>query len=275
MKYRMLFGRLMPAFVLTAAAAAVATGIEIGTVHANELPIPRAGFALDHVFLIMMENHTSTEIIGNPNLPFVNAYAKVANYATNYYAVGHPSLPNYLEIIGGSNFGVNGDVLLNWANGGCIDNESSTGKCSGVQPISTAGFDNPVIATATPGSSECNGQIHTTPNPNPVQYNCARYTYLATTYVPKTIAHQLVAAHQTWKTYQEDLPTVQPGVNGVNYSDGELSNLSPASVLALGAIPELYAVQHNPFVYFLDVQTGSNPELSLDRVKDFDGPHGL
>jgi hypothetical protein len=89
------------------------------------------------------------------------------------------------------------------------------------------------------------------------------------------IADQLVASHRSWKTYQEDLPAVEPGVAGVNYSDGELSNLSAAAVFAPGPVQKLYAVKHNPFVYFRDVQVGSNPELSLAQVKDFDGPHGL
>src|SRR5450631_4158205 len=49
---------------------------------------------LQHVFLIMMENHSASEIIGNTaNAPFINQYAHSANLATNYFAVGHPSLP--------------------------------------------------------------------------------------------------------------------------------------------------------------------------------------
>ena len=47
---------------------------------------------LDHVFLIVMENHGFGQIIGNPNAPFINFYAQSANLATNYFAVGHPSL---------------------------------------------------------------------------------------------------------------------------------------------------------------------------------------
>jgi hypothetical protein len=37
----------------------------------------------------------------------------------------------------------------------------------------------------------------------------------------------------------------------------------------------LYAVKHNPFAYFRDVQTASDPRLSLKRVVDFDGARGL
>jgi len=64
---------------------------------------------IDHAFVIVMENHHYSQIIGNPNAPFINSYAASANLAKNYWAVGHPSLTNYLEIVGGSNFGVIND----------------------------------------------------------------------------------------------------------------------------------------------------------------------
>jgi phosphatidylinositol-3-phosphatase len=54
----------------------------------------------------MMENHGYTQILNNPAAPFANQYAKAANSATNYFAIGHPGLTNYLEVVGGSNFGV-------------------------------------------------------------------------------------------------------------------------------------------------------------------------
>ena len=34
-------------------------------------------------------------------------------------------------------------------------------------------------------------------------------------------------------------------------------------------MPKLYAVKHNPFVYFANIQQGTNPQLSLKRVVDF------
>src|ERR1035441_9638028 len=67
---------------------------------AQEGPVPKGIPHLDHVFLIMMENHGYTEILHNPNARFINSYAKSANLATNYFAVAHPSLTNYLEVVG-------------------------------------------------------------------------------------------------------------------------------------------------------------------------------
>ncbi|MGC1675669.1 MAG: hypothetical protein WA739_25635, partial [Candidatus Acidiferrales bacterium] len=88
------------AAVLCLLAASVA-----GVASAQEGAVPKGIPHLDHVFIIMMENHAYDQVVGNPNDPFVNKYIKTVNTATNYYAVGHPSLTNYLEIVGGSNFG--------------------------------------------------------------------------------------------------------------------------------------------------------------------------
>jgi hypothetical protein len=37
----------------------------------------------------------------------------------------------------------------------------------------------------------------------------------------------------------------------------------------------LYAVKHNPFAYFQNVQEGTNPNLSLKNMADFEGQNGL
>ena len=254
-------------------AAIAATALGTATCQAAQLGVPTGTFGkLDHVFLIMMENETNTDILGNPNAPFINAYSHVANSATDYFAVGHPSLPNYLEIVGGSNFGAPNDFFPSWVNTGCVDNAPSSGCAHAITPIAVAGLDNPVVATAT-DSTQCNGDVSITGAPTP--NNCALYDYPATLFTPKTIADQLVAKKKTWKSYQESLPTVVPGVFGVNYADGVFSNLSPASAFGPGPIQKLYAVKHNPFVYFQNIQLGSNPNLSLERVTDFDGPNGL
>ena len=73
------------------------------TAFANEGPVPKGIHHLDHVFVIMMENTSYGQIINNPNAPFINSMAHSANLATNYFAIGHPSLTNYLEVVGVSN----------------------------------------------------------------------------------------------------------------------------------------------------------------------------
>ena len=93
-----------------------------GTMLAQEGAVPKGIPHLDHVFVIMMENHGYTEILHNPNAPFINKYARTANLSTNYFAVAHPSLTNYLETVGGSNFGVLSDNSPDWHNGSCQPN---------------------------------------------------------------------------------------------------------------------------------------------------------
>ncbi len=157
--------------------------VNAATVSAGEAQVPVSNFGyFDHVFLIMMENETNTDILGNVNSPFINAYAQVANQATNYYAVGHPSAPNYLEIVGGSNFGLTNDYWPNWLGLGCIDNApASTGCANAFTPISATGSDNPVVDTAT-NSSQCNGQVSITGTPSP--NNCALYNYRSAYFTP-------------------------------------------------------------------------------------------
>ncbi len=62
-----------------------------------------------HVMVVTMENEGATNIIGNPALPYVNSLATGYGSATKSYALGHPSLPNYLAIVSGSNHGVTVD----------------------------------------------------------------------------------------------------------------------------------------------------------------------
>ena len=64
---------------------------------------------LEHVFVIVMENHNLSQIIGNSKAPFINYLGSEYNLATNYSAVWHPSLPNYLATIAGDYFGVSDD----------------------------------------------------------------------------------------------------------------------------------------------------------------------
>jgi len=56
-----------------------------------------------------MENEEASDIIGSSDAPYINSLAQHYSMAANYYGVSHPSLPNYLELIGGSTFGVDSD----------------------------------------------------------------------------------------------------------------------------------------------------------------------
>ncbi|MEO8814738.1 MAG: phosphoesterase [Mycobacterium sp.] len=61
---------------------------------------------LDHVFVIYMENKGVNDIVGSPNAPYINSLINTNGYSSNYYALGHPSDPNYIRPVGGSDFGI-------------------------------------------------------------------------------------------------------------------------------------------------------------------------
>ena len=59
--------------------------------------------------VVMMENESQSELIGNPQAPNTNALADQYGVATQSYAIGHPSLPDYLELLSGTSAGVTDD----------------------------------------------------------------------------------------------------------------------------------------------------------------------
>ena len=91
---------------------------------AHEGSVPEGIPELDHVFVIMMENHNAQQIINNPDAPFINRMlaSRSVSYATNYFGIGHPSSTNYLETVGGSNFGVRSDNAPDFHNHTCETN---------------------------------------------------------------------------------------------------------------------------------------------------------
>lgn len=61
-------------------------------------PTPQHGF----VVLVIEENHGYEQVIGSPDMPYLNSLAQQGALATQYYADAHPSLPNYLELTTGA-----------------------------------------------------------------------------------------------------------------------------------------------------------------------------
>src|SRR5258707_11924395 len=131
----------------------------VGTLFAGEGAVPRGVPHLDHVFVIMMENHGYSQIVNNPNAPFTNKYAKAANSATNYFAVAHPSLTNYLEVVGGSNFGVLSDNNPDFHNSSCSPNLATATANTDNPPSSSIC---PIAGTGTDAATPANDQINET-----------------------------------------------------------------------------------------------------------------
>ena len=69
-------------------------------------PQPTPTPAPAHVFVVVMENASYEEALAQPGIA---ALAGRYGLATNYHAVAHPSLPNYLALTSGSTFGIRDD----------------------------------------------------------------------------------------------------------------------------------------------------------------------
>src|SRR3954466_15058398 len=70
------------------------------------LAIPMIGRALppryDHVVIVVEENHSLSNIMGNVDAPYINSLAATGASFSNMYGMIHPSQPNYLELFSGS-----------------------------------------------------------------------------------------------------------------------------------------------------------------------------
>jgi hypothetical protein len=56
-----------------------------------------------------MENESYRDVIGASSAPYINGLARRSALAGGMYAIGHPSLPNYLALTGGSSFKITSD----------------------------------------------------------------------------------------------------------------------------------------------------------------------
>jgi hypothetical protein len=212
-------------------------------------------------------------------------------------------LTNYLESVGGSNFGVRSDDYPNW-HSSCASN-LATGITTFDNPASNPALVCPITGTgpdaATP-AIDCTNEVQIPVNQQPTgcyfDLDGTLSVAVAPNTIAKTIADQLVEHGKRWKSYQESLPISGPDT--VNISDGFFTNntdftsyiATPTSfstwtvqgttvpaittqAQAQGDIPYLYAVKHNPFVYFKNVQEGTEPGNTMANVVGFEGPHGL
>jgi len=66
----------------------------------SELPRP------DHIVIVVEENKSFSQIIGNKDTPWINELAKRGALFTQSYGVTHPSQPNYLALFSGTTRGI-------------------------------------------------------------------------------------------------------------------------------------------------------------------------
>jgi len=182
---------------------------------AAEGGVPTGGVPkLDHVFVIVLENHNSFTsfgaigILDNPMAPKITALAHTYNFASDYNGVWHPSLPNYVAMITGDWTGT--DVIGNTDGGHTYPPGSAIG---------ISDDDSPSVATdyGPPASASKHRWRVNMPS----------------------LAGQLVAAGKDWRAYMQNLP--EAGTHIANWPGD--SNTG-----------KVYAVKHNPFPYIAEVQ---------------------
>src|SRR5690349_13420754 len=83
--------RFLCSFLMAAMVAACSGcgSLGIGNSPGSKL-VPQLG----HVFLVVEENHSYSEVIGNAAMPYLNSLVSQGGLATQYFANAHPSIPN-------------------------------------------------------------------------------------------------------------------------------------------------------------------------------------
>ena len=82
----------------------VATDMPVST----STPLPLVP-NFSHIAILIFENKEFGTVVNSPKMPYFNLYANTFTLLTQYYAVTHPSLPNYVSLIGGDTFGITDD----------------------------------------------------------------------------------------------------------------------------------------------------------------------
>ena len=231
-----------------AISAALAVGIPARAGEDQQDGVPK----LDHVFVIVLENHNSftsfgsNGIIDNPQAPNITALWNKYNVATDYNGVWHPSLPNYLAMITG-----------NWVGTDVI------GTGHKYAPGSTVGIsddDSPSVATDYPPPA-----------------NMSFHRWIVR--LP-SLAGQLVSIHKEWRAYLQNFPAA--GTTLANWPGD--SDTGKIYAVKHNPFPYVAEVQNDPKQFawqvpieqlFSDLDSDHVPAFSYivpDQCRDM---HGL
>jgi phosphatidylinositol-3-phosphatase len=95
----------LPRYVFAVIALCILAALQVacgsGGSPVVQTPVPANQPTFSHVVLVVEENHSYSEVIGNSSMPNFNALASQYGLATQYFGDAHPSLPNYLMLTTG------------------------------------------------------------------------------------------------------------------------------------------------------------------------------
>jgi hypothetical protein len=77
--------------------------------HAVRRPSATHRHKIQHVVWVLMENKDYSSVVGPGSAPYINRLARRYGLATDYSAISHPSLPNYIALTSGSDQGISDD----------------------------------------------------------------------------------------------------------------------------------------------------------------------
>lgn len=83
--------------------------VSAGAVQSPSGTAKSGSYTTQWVQLVIFENESYEEVIGNPQAPYLTGLATTWADMTDSHAVTHPSQPNYLALFSGSTQGVTGD----------------------------------------------------------------------------------------------------------------------------------------------------------------------
>ena len=144
-------------FLLLASVVAPTSGAAATRISATEPCGIAATANYRHVVWIMEEN-VGYSVVGSSGAPYFNQLAGECGLATNYYAISHPSLPNYIALTSGSTQGITDD------------GEPSQHPLSVPSLFSQLGSDWRVLAESMPGPCD-----HVTSDDYAARHNPAVY----------------------------------------------------------------------------------------------------
>jgi phosphatidylinositol-3-phosphatase len=104
---------LLAGMLLVAAGCATGQGSVGTTPTGPPTTAARGAPSTGRIILVVEENHSFDQVIGAPQAPFLNRLAGQGTLLTSFFAIAHPSLPNYIAMVSGDTQGITSDC------GGC------------------------------------------------------------------------------------------------------------------------------------------------------------
>ena len=111
---------LLACAVLTGCGSAASLGEPLSP---RSSPAQVSRSSRSHVVVIVLENREFDEVIGSSSMPYLNTLAQQGALATDYHAIAHPSLPNYIALLAGDPLGIASDCTDCQARGATLPDQ--------------------------------------------------------------------------------------------------------------------------------------------------------